>query len=653
MSLLSQFNADMTFCLPKFSADIFLSKLKSGEIDPVKLSEMTSTDRRSFFETFLTKEQAISTNALFESKLLLKNQQLGMINWAKQVSGLKESTRKDIIARINRLSEVLKPEDEAGFLADLAAQKLGFGVTPAEAAHITELAADTTAKKIAFDAEIPSIDGSYTDTQRAYGLARVDFGEYVNGLKNEAKVHTIAGTITEIPGLAKSLKASFDNSAIFRQGWKPLMTNPSIWFKNMKESFVHIAQVIGGKDVMREVNAWIVSRPNYDLYVKAKLAVGTIEEAYPTPQIGKLPLGIGRLYKASETSFTAFNYKVRSMVFDKYIEIAKESGIDITDTIEIQSIGKLVNSLTGRGNLGRLEPAANVVNNIFFSPRFLKSQIDVLTAHSGDMSMTSFARKQAAINLVKIIAGTAAVLTVANAVKPSSVEWDSRSSNFGKIKVGNTRFDVSGGSSSVVTLASRLITWSTKSSITGKISDINTGEFGGSTGGDVLMSFFENKLSPIASVVNDAFLRGQNFQGDKPTISSSLQNLLLPLPISNVISSKDDPHAANMLSIIIADGLGIGANTYSAKTNWTSSTSEELKGFKQKVGPDKFKEANNKYNQAFNEWFTQMNQNPRYQSLPTEMKTKVDNKKKSDLRDEILKSYGYIYKAKSSKIPKF
>jgi hypothetical protein len=65
-----------------------MKKLKSGEIDPAKLVEMTSQERRDFFSKFLGEENARQVNALFESKLLLKNQQQGIITWAKKVAGI-------------------------------------------------------------------------------------------------------------------------------------------------------------------------------------------------------------------------------------------------------------------------------------------------------------------------------------------------------------------------------------------------------------------------------------------------------------------------------------------------------------------------------------------------------------------------------------
>jgi len=74
------------FCLPSTEVNKFLDALKAGKIDPAKLSEMSSIERREFFKQFMSESSAKQTNALFESKLLLKNQQKGIINWAKSIA---------------------------------------------------------------------------------------------------------------------------------------------------------------------------------------------------------------------------------------------------------------------------------------------------------------------------------------------------------------------------------------------------------------------------------------------------------------------------------------------------------------------------------------------------------------------------------------
>lgn len=552
----------MAFCLPPNQAEKFKQAIIDGKIDPSKLADMDSEGRHAFFAEHLGDDVAAPVNALFESKLLLKNQQQGMINWAQKTMGMKEPVKRDIISRIQRMDKVLNPEEEHAFLGDLAAQKLGTAVSYDEAQQITDLASKVSETK-----EAMNNGGDRMD----YGRAAVALKNYVGDLTARANQFSFAELknnpgsaavkgISELAGNAKAIKASMDNSAIFRQGWRAMMTHPQIWQANARRSFSNIINTFGKDNVMNELNADIVSRPTFDLMRRAKLDVGVTEEAYPTSLPEKIPY-LGRAYKASEVAFTAFVRKTRADIFDKYIDIAKKNDVGLDDS-ELQSIGNMVNSLTGRGHLGAVEPAAGVVNNVFFSPRMVKSQIDTLTQPLTGAGGSNFVRKQAAINLVKIIGGTAAILATARAVNPDSVETDPRSANFGKIKVGDTRFDVTGGMSSLATLAARLAMMSSKSSITGKVTPLNSGKYGSQTGVDVLENFAENKLSPAASVVKD-LIKGRTFQGAKPTIGNEAVNLLVPLPITTYMELKNDPNSANILAAMIADGLGITVNTYS------------------------------------------------------------------------------------------
>lgn len=514
-------------------------------------------------------------------------------------------------------------------------------VTTEETKNIIDLAKTAEQKKNTWLDNGGKIDDP---SRLEYGRAQVAFKNTINDLKLEASKQTlkekgVRGVIKDVAGNTKSLQSSMDNSALFRQGWKTLMTNPGKWAKNSLKTWQDIAKTFGGKNTLDELKADIVSRPNAELYQKAKLAVGIDEEAFPTSLPEKLPVA-GKLYKASEAAYTGFLQRQRVDIFDKYMDIAKKTGVDLNDK-QLQDIGKLVNSLTGRGHLGKLEPAADTLNSIFFSPRMLKSHIDVLTAHQFQQGVTPFVRKEAAKNLLKIISGTAAVLATANAVKPGSVEWDPRSSNFGKIKIGNTRFDVSGGMGSVATLASRLAAWSKKSSTTGDVKSLTGGGFGQGDAADLVIDFFENKLSPAAGVARD-IMRGEDFNGNKPTIGNIAKGLAMPLVIQNFTQAKQ-PNSADPLAALIADGLGISANSYSSSPNWKVDSSKELKTFKDKVGAQKFDEAYSKFNKEYSDWYAKTEQNPRFKKLSNEDKQLVRTNKAKDLRTEVLKSYNFSY----------
>lgn len=649
------------FCLIPSEVDKFKEALTSGKIDPAKLSDMTSEDRHNFFSDIVGQDNAKGVNSLFESKLLLKNQQAGMITWAKKVAGIPQEARRDMIARIERLDAVLNPTDEKAFLHDLAETKLGVSVTPEEAKTISQMSKDIETAR----AGIKASSAAGSSDRMAYGHALVKMENYlldkkgavgkmraVDFLKHPVKTATLAA------GQTKAINASMDNSSIFRQGWKTLITNPILWQRNARRTFIDLARQFGNKEVMSEVRANIMSRDNAlnGNYRKMGLDVGTTEEPFPTHLPEKIPV-LGRLYRASESAYTAFVYRQRADIADKYLQIAEKSGVNLGDTKELKSIGKLVNSLTGRGALGSFERVAGSINNVFFSPRFIKSNLDTLTAHQFQKGVTPFVRKKAAMNLVKIVSATASILAIADAIKPGSVEKDPRSTDFGKIRVGDTRFDVTGGMGSIVTLASRITPTPGKEGIgeysknptTKQITKLNSGKFGSETGMDVVDNFFQNKLSPVAGVARD-FLKGQTIQAQKPSLGKEAAGLVLPLSAQNYQELKGDPHSANILASMIADGLGIVTNTYGqAQTNWNQNPGKELLAFKSKVGQTKFNDANQQYNKDLGDLTQKITTDPRYTGMSQSQQQALLTKVKAKVKTKVMKSYDFTYHEKRAK----
>jgi hypothetical protein len=649
------------FCLPRDRVSAFQKAIKSGELDPPALAQLSSVQRRDVLAKFVGEEAAPKVNAEFESKLLLKNQKQGMVTWVKGVTNMKPEVRRDMLAKIQKLERMLDPEDKDVFFSDLAEKRLGFGIDAEEVKLITGMSkkvSDLEAKRLP-DRSFPTFED-----RMAYGYAAEDLSETFGKLKIKAEslklsdLKTLRGLGSlgnKIAGNMKSLTASMDNSSIFRQGWKTMITNPNIWRKNATDTFITIARTIGGKNVMREVNAEIISRPMYDKMVKAGLAIKNPEEAFPESLAERIP-GFGRLYKASESAYTGFVYKMRADVFEQYIKAAEHGGVNINNPTKLKSIGNLVNSLTGRGNLGRLEPIAGVTNNLFFSPRFLKSNIDTLTAHQFDKNVTPFVRKQAAKNLLKISATVAGILATADAISPGSVDFDSRSTDFGKIKVGNTRFDVTGGMASLVTLGARLVPtvhdgklgFYAKTS-TGKMQDLQDEAFGSRDQIEVLTSFIRNKLSPAAALVTN-LSTGEDTLGNPTTPIGELVKGVTPIGARNAYEALQDPNSAPDLAIIIADGLGISANNYVPiqKNAWKNSTTKELNAFKEKVGDKKFEEAGKQFEKEANAYINRIVKDERYTALNDDDKQSLLARKKAEIRTNILKKYNFTYKKDKS-----
>lgn len=565
----------MAFCLPRFTAEKLKKELK---FSPNQLKQLTSAERNKAFSDIVGEVNAKQVNALFESKLLLKNQKLGIENWGKQIFGMKPELLRDTLSKVQKLDKVMTPKELDMFLEDLVEKKLGFGVSVEEAGKLVDLAKRVEEAK----SKIPEDSPVRSQERLEYGTANALFREYVETLKLNTKELPIkeylkpenyGKGVVKLAGIFKSLLSSLDNSFFGRQGFKVLMTNPDIWIKNFGKSWGDIVKELGGVDSSLLTKSDIYSRSNAinGKYQKGDLAVGLkTEEAYPSSLPTRIPL-LGRLFKASESAYNNAALRMRADLFDRYVSKAESKGVDLSDTQNLKGIGKLTNSMTGRGSLGKAEAALDTWNVLFFSPRFLKSQVDLFT-QPFNSKLGSFAKKQAAINLAQIVGETALTLYVANQLFPNSVDSDPRSANFGKIKIGNTRFDIAGGHMGLITLASRLVPtvhngklgfWF-KSSTNGKYYEMGTGKYGSSTPTDVLFQFAQGKASPVLRSVYTAW-EGEDFAGNKATLPNIGLGLVKPLPIATYEELKNDPKSANILLSMILSEIGWGVNTYGTK----------------------------------------------------------------------------------------
>jgi hypothetical protein len=625
-------------CLLPDTREKFKQALIAGKIVPEKLAKMTSEERHKLFSDIVGEGNSKFVNSTFEQKTLLKDQQAGYLRWAKKLANVSPETRRDLVNRISKLDKVLDPERERQFLKDLASTKLGLDVTAKEAKQIANMASRVTELETKRRA-----DGTFpSETDRmAYGRAKVEFDSHMAELKNNAAklsireqaMHPIQSA-SKVAGLSKALKASLDNSAIFRQGWKTLATNPRIWQKNARQSFVDIAKQLGGREVLKEINADMVSRPNYSTYQKMKLAIGNTEEEFPTTLPEKIPL-FGRVYKASEGAYTGFLYRQRADIADKMLQMAEKSGVDITDKAQLESIGKLINALTGRGHLEQSAGKLDKLNTLFFSPRFIKSNFDTLTAHQLQKGVTPFVRKQAAQNLAKVVALSAGVLTIANFIKPGSVELDPTSKNFGKIKIGHTTFDVTGGMGGMATLVAQIVRNQSKSASSGIITKFGQG-YGAKTGLDALNNYFENKTSPVGSIAED-LLRRSDFNGNPLSAKNEAINAFVPLPATTFAQTNSDPQAANAVATLIADGLGLASQTNTPQKNLKNSLTKDDRGLMDKIGDDKFQQYNDEYNRRLNKFTS----SDLYKNLPDDKKRSASTTASNTIKDDLYTKYNY------------
>jgi len=628
----------MPYCLTKDLSLEFKKRLKSGEIDPEKLALMTSAGRHDYFASFLGDANATQINSLFESKLLLKGQQQGMINWAKQSAGMKPQVRADLISKIGKMDRILNPTEEKAFLHDLASTKIGANISLDEAKKLTELSSKVQEAKTNLQADINN-----KAKQIEYGTRIYDTQEYLNSI-NPNKGHIVANVL----GIPRALVASLDFvSAPFRHGYFA-MSDPA-WIKN----YVKMPSLLVSEKAFRTQMGRIYGSPYYNALTKGGLSIFQIggnlskqEEQFASNVLNKFPITRG-----SKRGYTGFLNGLRFDMAAAMMKAEELRGGDIgVGSKFVKDISTAVNNLTGAGSLGRFKSAAPEINLVFFSARMQVARINMLNPVTYLNPKTSGrARILMLKNLLGSLAISAGLLYLAKLAGAKVNMTDPTKTDFGEISYGNLRIDTTGGNRVLVTLLARLITGRYVSAA-GNVTQLGKGAYKPLTRLDLVQSFILGKLAPGAASIMGDFLSQENGKdpwGNPVTIQSELKDQIIPMNITNGMDMFDKDPTNTALGITLGlFGLPVAVSSpVSTKVDWNDSASQTLTQFHTKVGDTKFNAANDKFNLQYQSWLQTTQNTSLYKKLSSTEQKSLQTSAKSDIETKILKSYGFTYTA--------
>jgi cell wall-associated NlpC family hydrolase len=440
--------------------------------------------------------------------------------------------------------------------------------------------------------------------QRIFGR-EVNYQNLRRTIQSMSKRH-LAGEMINLP---RSLMATLDQSMMFRHGIYTLAHSPRIWAKQFGPMY---------KALFSETSAaqWAENIQNFDTYALADKAgvqmtsmsakrgdLSQREEQYMSVLAEQIP-GLGRIVRASDRSYVGTLNAMRMGLFDKLVRHAAAEGWDLNDEHLLGSIGKFVNSATGRGDLGLLRKHAVTLQTVLFSPRLMASRFNFISPvyyHS----LHPFARREALKALRNLVFGAGTVLGAAH-MAGAQVGIDPRSTDFGKMKFGNTRVDLLGGAQQPITLLATLFSGTRISSSTGLPEHLSGGAYGTSRF-DVLWRYFQNKLAPVSAGTVEALQQQDpathqplgmaqfglpDFQHPGRAISKNFWlNHTVPLLIQDIASL---PGAEKYYLSPLA-GLGIGTQNYGAPPKGQhyqdKLTSDSLKAGLGKPPPDVLRDA--------------------------------------------------------------
>lgn len=581
----------MAICIPKEYVD--------GVLRIVNDTNLSSVQRnKKLTDLFGDAKTAQDINLLYEKTLLLKNQGKALDKFVDDITGvstdkkaiLKENIRKNI----ERKKDIMSKEELDAIAKEVYDRKYKLDIDPEKVSQIARLSNEAENLKVKMQG---TPDGS--PERLAYGRKVVEQANIIEDIvvptnqmgflktlgyesqearKRIASQRGIVDKVTETgsivgdvatAGLYKALNATADISMALRQGSKVFYTSPKVWLDSMQHAMRAFKGISDKQKVQAIYDNWranLVSRELYDEMTDAKLALGVVEEYFPT-HLGEKIKGWGNIVKSSDTAFTTFSQGARAGLYEKFRENLVRQGVKI-DKEQAKSLAIVANSISGRGNLGKLEQMSGALNKVFFSARFVKSSIDTFTMPF-NKKLTVESRKIALKNSVATFSSIGAIMYTANMF--TEVEFDSRSSKFGKMKLPGSKdtwIDLTGGLGGYIVLARRIQTGEVKSATTGKISLLNVpwGEKEGlgykpRTAFDLLIDFGTNKFAPMPSTLAQV-AKGRDFSGNVPTVPSAARSLLTPISIENFFESLQDEKAVTALISTMFDILGASAANY-------------------------------------------------------------------------------------------
>jgi hypothetical protein len=368
--------------------------------------------------------------------------------------------------------------------------------------------------------------------------------------------------INEIVNIPRSIMASGDLSGVFRQALVAFAMHPVLVSKEIKP----MLHYFWSEKAYLKNQAWLATDPKARVmeahgteFTDVHHGFENREEQFTSSFAETITGGKHGLVRRSGRAYTGLLNNVRYALNDHMYEIAVKQNVDLS-TQELKDISRVANWATGRGHLGGYETQKMLLNTFLFSPRLLKSRFDLLNPFFY-RSLSPIAKRQAQRGAASLVLGGIAVLGMAK-LSGIDVVTDPFSSDFGKMKIGNHRFDVWGGHQQVVrTIAQEMF---------GKKTKVTTGETLGISRGLPTLNFIRGKLAPPIGLFVDK-ATGSTIVGDPLTWKGVLWNHLAPLGWQDAYESYQDKGGNENsipwgLGALGAATIGFGTQTIPDKT---------------------------------------------------------------------------------------
>jgi len=413
-------------------------------------------------------------------------------------------------------------------------------------------------------------------------------------------------------GTLRALMASYDISAPGRQGLIATISHPGLAGRAFKAQmqalfsqtkFHEIERAIFNNPLraLQDAAGLHFSQPGGGMTVARAVARGGAEEFFTPSYAEQIPI-LGKGVRASERAYITYLNKLRSDLFNKMARGMMKDTPWEQNLQPYRDLAEAVNNMTGRGSgqlayvspesfIGRrlglqetlapgrqaVEAAMPLLNSGFFAPRFMFSRLAILRDLPLLYSNYSAPVRKMLLRDVGITIGAGTAALAAAAQLGADVELDPRSSDFGKVKIGNTRLDPWGGFQPWARFFAQFGTGERKSLKTGGIQKLEKRKPSDTSRGELAVSLLRQKLSPGVSLAADlAFDKSVSgrpvsletlltLREEFPWLPEDVTARITPMVIQDMADVWEDSNLELMALTLPASMLGVGVQTFDPK----------------------------------------------------------------------------------------
>ena len=378
----------------------------------------------------------------------------------------------------------------------------------------------------------------------------------------------------------KSVKATADISFILRQNGWMISAHPVRSFKPTIKSL----KAILSENSSEQIYNGIINSKNGLLYGTYNLQVldASSQDARQRSEVyqqniierskGVLLLPFREIMKASSRHAVAIGNLIRTSAFDQFL-----SNNPNATSEELRAMAAYINIATGIGDVKFLGPTVRYLNVAFFSPKFAVSRFQTPYQLYKYWNLPRV-RKQISRDMVGFVADSLLVLFLAHLAGFDVEFLDPDDPDWGKIRIGNQRFDFLHGFQQ----PARLILRAAKAPFSESDFDYI----------DVLGRFAAYKLSPIFTTPIE-LLRGKTATGQETTKIGTIARTILPLIGEDTYEAWKIQGIAAGARAFTASTLGGGVSTYKDSE---TATRRKVKNYRSRGQYGKAKRVLNEWN---------------------------------------------------------